>query len=99
MNRTVVEHACFDLQDEASAERFRQSPETFLSAYALTDEERAALAGGDLALLYRADIAMFALAALAKAHQYSRTAYVTRLRDGLGLPEDAEQTRILTSKV
>jgi hypothetical protein len=99
MNRAVVERACFDLKDDENAERFRQSPETFLAAYPLSDAERVALTSGDIAALYRTDIALFALAALAKAHRYSRTDYVARLRAGLGLPEDAEQARLLDSKV
>ncbi len=99
MSRAVVERACFDLKDDENMARFRESPEAFLDAYALTDGERAALTSGDLAFLYRMDTALFALGALSKALGYSRDTYVIHLRQGLGLPEDPEQSRLLGNKV
>jgi protocatechuate 4,5-dioxygenase alpha chain len=52
MSRNVVERVLYQLcVDRGAKQRFKESPEDFLSRYALTDDERALVLGFDVKAL------------------------------------------------
>jgi hypothetical protein len=70
-------------RDGLLADRFKQDPETVLSGYALTEEERGAVLGPDIGLLYVLGVNGQLLMHYAALRGIEWSDYLQRMRDGV----------------
>ena len=70
-------------RDEAAQAAHRDDPEASLEGYELTDEEREALLGPDIGLLFHFGVNGQILMHFAAFHQIEWADYLQRMRDGI----------------
>ena len=70
-------------RDPRARERFEAGPEGVLAEFELTDEEREAIRGPDIGLLYVLGVNGQLLMHFAAMHQYAWADYLQAMRDGV----------------
>ena len=98
MSRFKVEQCCFDIGNSSNAAKFKADPDGFLASYPLTVAEKEALEKGDLGALYKMGATYGAIWSLARAFNYDGVAYIRKLREAAGLPENKEQMEIMQKR-
>lgn len=84
MSLYYVQKVVYELnRDERKRQEFLDNPQTFLSAYELTDEETAALRDADIGLLYVMGVNGQLLMHFAAFRGYEWDAYIQSMKDGL----------------
>ena len=84
MSRYYVQKLLYQLnRDPRARERFEAEPESVLREFELTDEEREAVLGPDIGLLYVLGVNGQLLMHFAAMHQYPWADYIQAMRDGV----------------